>query len=736
MTGNASPKTGGSSGRSGFFTQELALTALVLFFVIVLSWQNTFDYLNWKIFDTIVTMYRKTPEHRDNVVFVCIDQKSIDLFDRDLGIGWPWPREFHGRVVDYLAASGAKAVVFDVIFSEQDIDRDELSGEDSDANLARAINKSGITYLAVAGQDEDLVTERFNRDIRFYIDDPGPFGQVNDLPVYESAVFPIDSFAVGAHGLGLVNMQPEQDGIHRRYPLVSRLGNRYVPSLAFAVVKDILDGNTIRERIFDNVGKRTFIDSEGKFFLNWYGTGGTGRGRDDSDAVFMYYSYSAVLVSALNEEMGETPVISRDTFRDKIIIIGSNAPGLLDLKATPFTHENLYPGMEIHATAIENMLSGEFINFLPQWILIAVMVAISLILYSLERSFKSLRIFIAVYVIFMICELVAAYLFVVLRHQWISAVEIFGTTTFIFAGLVLSGYFKETREKRLLRQSFGRYVNETVLRDILADPTSVDFKGRTIIATIMATDIAGFTSISEKLPPYVVVARLNDYLSEVSEKLIDNGAYINKYIGDAILALYGAFGESDHRKKACYAALRAQEIINRKVEQAKASNEDPMVTRFGITTGEMTMGNIGSERKIEYTVIGDTVNTAFRLEGLNKFYRTTIIVSDQTYKEVGDDFEFRLLDILKVKGKETPEQVFELLGVKGEVPREKLMIRDEFEAALKLYQNRHFAEAKEEFSRLAAEGDQTSDVFDFRCKQFMEEPPPPDWNGIWVMLRK
>ena len=313
----------------------------------------------------------------------------------------------------------------------------------------------------------------------------------------------------------------------------------------------------------------------------------------------------------------------------------------------------------------------------------------------------------------------------------------FLTTSLVFMGLITSGYFNETREKRVLRRYFERYVNDSVLEEILANPNSVDLKGRTIRATVMATDIQDFTNISESTGAYDLVARLNDYLSEVSEVLITNGAFINKYIGDAILAIYGAFGEdTGHRRKACYAALAAMEVINRKAEQARAEGKTPLITRIGVNTGEMTMGNIGSARKIEFTVIGDGVNSAFRLEGINKYYNTRILVSEYTREGAEEDFEFRLIDILQYKGKDIPVRIYELLGEKGKIAPEMLRRRDEYERAFALYTDRKFSEARDRFSRLREEGDPPATSMEMRCARFLEEPPPDDWNGVWKMLRK
>jgi adenylate cyclase len=320
---------------------------------------------------------------------------------------------------------------------------------------------------------------------------------------------------------------------------------------------------------------------------------------------------------------------------------------------------------------------------------------------------------------------------------WLPSIGMYLSTTLVFVGLVTSGYFTETREKRLVRRYFERYVNDSVLEQILANPNSVDLKGHVIDATIMATDIRDFTHISEEMDPYDVVSRLNDYLEEVSEVLIDRGAFINKYIGDAILALFGAFKvERSHQEQACRAALDAMKVIARKAGEARARGEAPFITRFGLNTGRMTMGNIGSARKIEYTVIGDAVNSAFRLESLNKFYGTLILASEFTREGAGDGFEFRLLDALQFKGKDRPVRVYELLGEKGGVEEAILRRRDAYERAFGLYTARKFGEALEEFSRLRAEGDDAANVLEKRCRLFLETPPAEDWTGVWKMDEK
>lgn len=705
---------------------DLLLTCFIFCLITILSYQKSFDFLNWKFFDVLINIHRNVPEQRDNVVIICIDQKSLDFIYKNMKLTWPWPREYHAQLVRYLAGYGARAILFDVIFSEPDIDRTNASpGEVCDTDFGNAIEESGITYLSAALQKEIVYENPF--DDKIFLPENNAFYKLH-LDNQDSAVFPLSVLSKGAVGVGFADCIPEDDGIVRRYPLVFKFGDKYVSSTGFNIALDLMDEQTLKHNILNYFGKNTLIDKEGKTLLNWYGKGGP-------DGVFTYYSYHAVLASSLLEERNEPPLFPPDIFKDKIIIIGSNAPGLFDLKPTPFTHEELYPGFEIHATAIENFLSNDFIYRIPWWIVVISIALSAVILVAINNYYKNLRIFILIFFVLIISEIVISYV-LISKNMWMPVIDVISTTAFVFVGLIIAGYFSESKDIRLIRKQFERYVSDAVLEEILANPTSVDLEGRTLYATVMATDIADFTSISEKLTPREVVSRLNDYLSEVSEVLIDNRAFINKYIGDAILAVYGAFEELDHKRNACLSAVNALKIVNEKIEQARLEDQTPLITRFGITTGEITMGNIGSARKTEYTVIGDAVNSAFRLEGLNKFYNTTILVSEYTKEGAGDDFEFRWLDVLRYKGKVTPVSIYELLGMKGEVDNDKLRIRDEFEEALKLYQKKKFSEAKSVFARLFEEGDKPSRVFNKRCEDFIQSPPPPDWTGVWIMLRK
>jgi len=714
----------GFSNKRKTLVLDVLIVCLVFCLMMASLTMETLQTFNWKLFDALMNIHRHEAVQSEDIVIIAIDQLSLELY-RDNDINWQWPRDFYERIVGYLDDCGAKAIIFDMIFSDTE---SELlnAASDNDESFGEAIRESGIVYLAVQAY-QDTLPENPHKE-SFYLNNGVMFSQFN-VKSYINGVFPIEILSRGARGLGLVGIDPEVDDIHRRYPLVKKIRGKYVPSLGFAVARDIIGEDVITKQIFNSSGKSKILDDDGELLLNWYGKGGV------KDGVFPYYSYHGVMESSLNYDIGEPLTIPREAFKDKIVLIGSNAPALFDLRPTPFTYFEPYPGVEIHATAIQNFLNDDFIQRAPMWVVVVLMAVSSVIIFLAFKYLPKIRLFVAVFAACILLELYASYVLLA-ANFWLPWVNIFVTTTLSFAGLVLSGYFRESKDKKILRRSFERYVNDSVLEEILEKPDSVDFSGRVLTATIMATDIAGFTSISEKLSAHDVVSRLNDYLSEVSEAVIDNGGYINKYIGDAILAVFGAFGATEHHKKACIAGLSAMKIIERKIAEAKVQNLDPFVTRMGITTGDMTMGNIGSARKVEYTVIGDSVNSAFRLEGLNKYYNTRLLISEYTKDGAGDDFEYRLVDLVKVKGKETPVGIYELLGMKGDVDPEMLRKRNEFEDALNYYRDGKFDRALEKFTLLTGEGDPPSPVMKERCEHFIKNPPSGEWKGVWKMESK
>ena len=257
--------------------------------------------------------------------------------------------------------------------------------------------------------------------------------------------------------------------------------------------------------------------------------------------------------------------------------------------------------------------------------------------------------------------------------------------------------------------------------------------------TVFFSDVAGFTTISEKLTPEDLVVLLNHYLSAMTDIILRHRGNVNKYLGDGIMAIFGApRGEPNHATLACYAALENQSALARLREEWKAQGHPEVIARIGINSGPLVVGNVGSQVRMEYTVMGDSVNLASRLEGANKFYNTLILLGPRTYELAEPDIEAREVDRLRVKGKLEPVVVYELMARKGELPAEKRRAADLFLEGLASYKNRDFAAAKDRFQAALAvdPSDGPSTVYLHRADEYLQAPPPPDWDGVYVLKSK
>ena len=292
-------------------------------------------------------------------------------------------------------------------------------------------------------------------------------------------------------------------------------------------------------------------------------------------------------------------------------------------------------------------------------------------------------------------------------------------------------YVAEKKQRSLVTDIFGKYVSKEVANEILKKTTSEELilKGEKRVITILFSDIRHFTSISEKLRPEDLVSFLNRYLSDMTDVIIENKGIVDKYIGDAIMAFWGApLEEKNHARLACIAAL----AMKQKLEEEKMDFK----IGIGINTGSVIVGNMGSLQRVNYTAIGDTVNISSRLEGLNKEYGTTIIIGEATYKEVKDEFVFRELDLIKVKGKDVPIRIYELLGKKGSVGKKLLKTVRHFESGLSYYRQKKWSLAIAEFKQAAKlRRDVPSEVFIKRCK-FLKKHPPKTFDGVFTMTTK
>jgi len=303
-------------------------------------------------------------------------------------------------------------------------------------------------------------------------------------------------------------------------------------------------------------------------------------------------------------------------------------------------------------------------------------------------------------------------------------------------GLLTWDYLREYREKRWLRQAFSRYVSPAVVAELVAHPEGLKLGGEELEVTVLFADLAGFTGLSETLGPEELVSLLNRYFSILTDIIQARRGTVDKFIGDAVMAVWGApLPLADHAALACHAALEIKAAIAQELAEVPARPLPPLTVRLGVHSGTVLAGNVGSVERFNYTVMGDTVNLASRLEGVNKHYGTAILISEATFRQVQGMFMVRELDRLRVKGRRQPVTVYELLGP-GEQGTSAWLTA--FQAGLMAYRARDWAEASRRFEEVLRQKpkDPPARLFLHRCRAFQVEPPPPEWDGLLVLEEK
>ncbi|HLX13504.1 MAG TPA: adenylate/guanylate cyclase domain-containing protein [Bacteroidota bacterium] len=705
--------------------------------VILLSSTGVLEGLELKTLDFRFRHFSHPERASSNVVLVTIDEKSIDNFKQN-GVAWPWSRDFYAQLVTYLHHGGAKVIAFDVLFSDPNACAQADSSE-TDGKFARAIAEAGNVILGVQLDTASILLSSSNPLVRqSRLSFQGADVQ-NQISSYATAVLPLADFQRSVFDLGVTDYHSDDDGICRQLPLFSKLGKSVFGQLGTSAFFASQQISTITANSTDAVdaGGTEIPLRAGNFLIDWYGRGGPG-------GCFKYYSIASLIESANAEEMHDSTLMSSpnflpaSTFKDKIVFVGSNAPGLLDLRNTPFTSISSYPGMEIHATLVSNLLQRDFLTRLPAGEIIAFLVLLSF-LTTFNFLFNK-----NVYAVTVITIAVAGlwigaalWLFSA-KTVWLAIVTPEASIAISFLVSAVVSYSTEGKARRQLRDMFSRYLSPVVISEILEKSDTIELGGKEIQGTLFFSDIKDFTSISEKLAPHDLVVLLNEYFSFTTEVILRNGALLDKYIGDAIMAIFGApISTNDHAVKACTAALEIQHLLKYN-ERLNRPDTPHLTTRIGINSGPVVVGNIGSSQRLDFTAIGDTVNLASRLEGLNKMYGTKIIISETTWKETAQVFFARELDVVRVKGKVEPVHIYELMAKKGDPLNGWEKEIDVFHDGLKRYRDRSFAQAKEVFQSILTRypNDGPSQEYVTRCEGLIVEPPPADWDGVNVLHTK
>lgn len=700
-----------------------ALLVLLLTYVIEPQLFNAFEAksLDWRYLGRIKTLWeRRQGATIEEIIIVDIDDRSLEK----LGRFDQWPRDYHARLIDYIAGGGARAIGFDILFMEPD--RDAAM----DSALIAATARAGIVYHAMAfsnaNPDAFLYPMQAPPEgldaVRFSLRATGAESRRADrmdgrlVPLYNAAA-----------GIGYANFSPDNDSVIRTMPMFIDFAGRHYFALTLAMTMGMLGATPadLAVRLGSEItitppGKPALhipIDDNGRMQISYQGTFQT----------FRYIPYYDVLMQRVPQE----------TFQNKIILVGTSAAGLSDIKPVPF--QDSFPGVEVHANVLHNILTRQYIT--KQGTLHTVI------------NFTGLALLVALLTVLLkpiaggIIGVVIILGYAALGKQWfadnafwLELIRPLMAIVIAYLFVVLYRFIDEERNKRFIKNMFQHYITASVVDELLKRPEMLKLGGEKRVATAFFSDIRNFTTVSEDLSPEVLVAQLNDYLTSMTEVVFKYQGYLDKYEGDAIMAVYGVpVVMKDHARRACLAALEMQKELAELRRRWHDEKKPEFHVRMGINSGPMIAGNIGGKNRFDYTVIGDSVNLASRLEGANKSYGTSIMISEFTRELLNNEFPLRELDLLRVKGKNQPVRVYELLGgAEAEVSATKKEAIRIYEEGLTLYRRQQWDEASAAFRRaLAVESeDGPSQTYLDRCAYFKANPVGPEWDGVFEMKTK
>ncbi len=752
-----------------------------------------FEFIQRLELATLDTRFRYRPQrysHPDpRIVVIDIDQRAQEVLGR-----WPFSRTNFARTLDVLHDDGAKVVGFDITFSKPDqsavpiralwaelearrkrgepVDA-KLSAEvqllaasfDADKQFATAIQRFGPVVLGnyFLFTDADLrgmeasALDTYANQIAFFAYPPAhplhpesqkqekagmleAFANTNLLP--QGAEANLDQLTSALNGdyswTGFFNAPPDADGIVRRASLVLPYGRTknpdewdIYPSLDLMTARAYLgppaqDMNLIygpQGIVEIRFGKALLLhpDGRGQMMINYQGPAST----------FTHYSIVDVLQKTFPP----------GAFQGKIILVGATATGIGDLRGTPYGGTN-YPGVEIHANVIDNILNQRFLKYgfrqaLADVLLIlffGIPLGIWMALVSPRWMWFGVS---------LLLPMVAVNFWAFLHGWWLNLlVPALTLSTNVLLVSLYRSLFEE-KEKRRVRTAFGQYLSPEVIRRLLVNPQLVEPKKTDI--TVMFSDIRGFTTISEKLDAQELALFLNQYLSDMTGLVFEHHGTLDKYIGDAVMAFWGApFEEPGHAARGCNTGLQMMDRVREMQKKWEAEGKPHLDIGIGLNTGVASVGNMGSVLRYGYTALGDTVNLSSRLEGLNKDYGTHILVNETTYAATKDDgFVFRELDLIRVKGKLQPVTIYELIGRAGQnsvygTPEDVRARISLFQHARELYRKREWAEAQKTFQIILDKwpDEGPSRTYWKRCQDYLFDEPSSGWDGVFTMTHK
>lgn len=685
---------------------------------------------------------RGAREGTPDIVIVAVDDSSLEQMGR-----WPWPRALVAQLVDRLVEADAAVVGFDVVSeaassrdlgepgepisrlddrAQQELRRTLDQGTADDERLVQAVRASGRIVLGYFFDFERRAPERQSGRLSTYniVQGSQGHGGENRVPEAHMMKANLPQLTAAARAVGFFNFFPDADGFYRRAPLTIRFDGQMSLPLSMAMLQVYQPKLPLAIRFADSGVESVRVGSvlipvaeDGEMLINYRGPGKT----------FRHVSAVDVIARRVQPEL----------LRGKVVLVGVTATALADTHVTPF--DGNFPGVEVHANVLDNVLRHDFI-FRPRWGVLAEVVIIFLLSLSLGVLSRYARGAVGVV---LAAAVLATYL--VLSQRAFVSYGLLLTLVYpvlgigiTYTAIALQHYVVEEREKRKIRDAFDLYLSPSLARLVSQRPELLALGGEKRELTVMFSDIRGFTTISEGLEPEALIVLLNVYLGQMTDVIFAHDGMLDKYVGDAIMAVWGApLPQADGAARACRAALEMLSRLQVLNQDWKQRGWPLLEIGVGLNTGPMVVGNIGSARRLNYTVIGDNVNLGSRLEGLNKTYGTHIIASEATILAAGEAVVAREIDLVRVKGKQLPVRIFEVVAP-GEHRAALAPAFERFAAGLAAYRQGRWDDALAAFRTVlqVRADDGPAQRYLQRCEAMLLCPPDAQWDGVTIMDTK
>ena len=644
------------------------------------------ENLELKNYDFMMFLRGQDREPED-IVIVAIDRFSLDVFAQELEMSWPWDRVVYAELIYRLNEAGARGIAFDVIF-------DMPAHPESDLAFAEAI-RSSQAPVVLAATIENVVTPAYS---------------------FQQEILPLESLieAGASHAYTVVN--PDRDSVVRH----ARLTVGGEPTLALMLYTQ-LSGQLDLENV-------PVVASE----------------EDDPEILINYVGQArSIKTVSFHQALTYEESLPEGIFQDQVIFVGRaesihdlmDHSGGSDMFTSPFDFlggSQQIPGAEIHANIFHTLNQERFIGKAPRTAVLILVLTLGAAASGLMLAFSTIRDKILWSVLLLSGFLALTWLAFIRFDYWILGFQPFLVGLFAVAMNTVYQYRTTEKERAQVEQMLSGYVSKDVISIIMKDPARLELGGVEVEATVLFSDIAGFSKISEKITPQELSTRLNEYFTRMGDVIMQREGMINKYIGDAIMAIWGAPLQNErHSILACQSALE----MSRQVEEMGGGFR----TRYGLNTGTMIAGNLGHRERMEYTVIGDAVNLASRLEGANKVFGTSIMISEFTEEMVRDHFLTRQLDLIRVLGRAQPVRVYEIVGGDDEqtTDQDREMV-ESFNEILESYASHDWEGAGRLLDRhlKTFSEDSVALVYRDRCRSFSNSPPEADWDGVYELTAK